>query len=239
MQCAFLQQADALVNATCTQLPDGRVKITVERADGMPITWGKFEICIECPPPRPVFDGPIVVDNPIRDGIIKIPGNGFGNDPDDLCVVLCNPGILIPLDPFEVTDNLICARIGPVPPDVLPGKIMVMRGRGRQGTFVPPRRFADMAVPRQDIWLWNGGDGAAVVETPNEFALTPSPPTRSRCFFGKNVDGQICTIIEGNWEPGTALDIRIRAHSKEKKPLPGHGHALRHPHQTGNTPGVR
>ena len=215
--CAFRQQTGALMNFTCTTLQDGRVKITAERADGMPITWGMMKICVRCPVPIPdIDDDGIELGNPVRDGIVKIPGVGFGDNPDDLCVVVCNPGIMIPLDVQTVTDTLICARIGPIPPDVVPGPIMVMRGRGRQGPMVPAPQFADLVTPRDDAWLWQPDDGIPVAVTNRDYILIPEPAARSRCFFGRNVDGQICTIIEGDWVPGTALDIRIRAHNKEK-----------------------
>ena len=62
--------------------------------------------------------------------LITIRGSGFGNDPNDLCVVVMNGERSIPLQAMRVEDDTIVARLGAVFDGAQPGPLVVGRGGG-------------------------------------------------------------------------------------------------------------
>ena len=88
-------------------------------------------------------------DNEVQTGdLITIRGEGFGENPDNLCVVIMDGERSIPLQAVAATDTEIIAEVGPVPPDVSMdgGEIAVALGEGNrnEARFVPVPRRCDL-----------------------------------------------------------------------------------------------
>src|SRR5262249_30949794 len=133
IRCAFLQQAGIVVNCSVTEIasPIGppRIKLTLSLPDGR-ISWGNFNICVQAPQPAPArltITG-VTPAQGGEDDIITIDGTGFGNNPDNLCVVVMNGSCSIPMQVLTATDTRLTALLGAVPPGSEPGPIMVGRG---------------------------------------------------------------------------------------------------------------
>ena len=221
INCAFLQQAGITVECTTEEIEPEVVKITL-RLPGGRIDWGNLDLCVSPPPQEPLT---ITGIEPREGGpgtVVKIVGSGFGDDPDDLCVVVMNGGLSIPLHALEASDNTVSAELGPVPPGAQPGPIMVAVGQGARGRFDPA--FPDLTVG-DDVWVWDRQppNGPAVVG-PGEFRPLPEdPPADTRWFFsGEPVDGALCLFIEGDWVAGAKVEVAARAHDHDQ----GIGHDL-------------
>ena len=224
IRCAFLQQAGVIVEVHVDVLTDGRVKITV-RIPGGCIDRGFLQICV-----RSGNDPVITSVEPTqaRQGdLVTIKGANFGNNPDNLCVVLVEnagptaegvaTGIrFIPLQALETTGDQITARLGPVPPAGPAGRssrLMVGKGTGVRARFRPA--FADVLVG-QDTWVWRkNGEGAALAAVPF-FPIPDPPPPPSNCWIYSDapVEGKLCIYLSPNcpWPSNAYVTIIARAH---------------------------
>ncbi|MCA9296248.1 MAG: hypothetical protein KC983_07010, partial [Phycisphaerales bacterium] len=142
--------------------------------------------------------------------IVKISGQGFGWDPNDLCVVQRYGNRAVPMRVVSVTDSVICAIAGFIPPDAQPGPIMVQRGTGVLGNFVPV--FPDI-VQDVPVWTWTGGPQGAAAAPGNIVPIPPDVPSNTEWFPSQLVDGKLCTFISGDWTEFTKIRITVRAHT--------------------------
>lgn len=211
--CAFRQQAGLDINCTVTDLGDGMVKITLSLPDGR-IGWGNLNICVQPVPEPPAPTIASVEPTEGRPGdVITIRGTGFGNCPDNLCVVVMNGGISIPMQAIKASDTEIQAMLGEVYPGAVPGKIMVGLGHGNFGRFRPA--FFDIFVA-DDVWTWNRTGGAAMSAAP----FTPMPRSPGvvgdapQWFFSgpPTTDGKICLILNSPWPRPAKVQVQGRAH---------------------------
>lgn len=165
---------------------------------------------------------------PHEGDIITITGAGFGQNPNDLCVVIIDRSLVttnpppggdlaagvvdgvrfIPLRALSAQDTLMTARMGPVPPDAKPGRIMVGHGIGQVGRFQPA--FPDILL-EDPVWTWNKFGPAGMGEEDVEPQPDPSPT--ERCFFsGPPANGELCLFIQGDWGTNCYISITARAH---------------------------
>jgi hypothetical protein len=228
IRCAFKQQAGVDVEVQVTSLPDGRVKITVRIPNGC-IDRGFLQICV-----RPGND-PVITDVEPRTGkqgdMIMIRGANFGNDPDDICVVIAEGGgpnatadadggggiiagaRYIPLEAVEVGENHLLARLGPVPPDARPGRVMVQLGQGARAQFRPI--FPDIQVLRP-VWTWRkNGQGAGGSTVPFDPIPDPPPPPGNCWFYSEEPkEGRLCVFLTPDcpWPTNALVSVIARAH---------------------------
>ena len=150
--------------------------------------------------------------------LIGIVGHNFGNNPDNLCTIIMNGGLSIPLEVVTTSPTLITARVGPVRPDAVPGPIGIAIGRGAKGFFKPA--FADVDVA-QPAWVWVRDPNGPDAMSPGKFTPLPSPPpnpgTQTRWFFsGPPTNGMICVYLDGPWPNPAKVRIQARAHDHER-----------------------
>ncbi|MCI0748374.1 MAG: HYR domain-containing protein [Verrucomicrobia subdivision 3 bacterium] len=226
LRCVFQQQAGVDIEVECQLLSDGRVKITV-RIPGGCIDRGFFQVCV-----RNGNDPVIESIEPTTGGqgtTVLIQGKNFGNNPDNICAVIVedNPvgadkiegGVVpvgrryIPLQALEVGPDHILARLGPVPPNARPGRLMIAQGQGSMARFRPA--FSDIIV-ENDVWTWRpNGQGKALSQQP--FVPQPDPPPPpSNCWFYSEAptDGKLCVFLEPNcpWPTNSCVTVIARAH---------------------------
>ena len=219
IRCAFLQQANLAVNCTVELVDDPigqqRVKLTLSLPDGT-ISWGNFNVCVETPPtvPTPVVITGVTPTRGTEGDLITIVGTGFGNNPDNLCVVMMDGPGSLPFEVIEATDTLLRARVGAVRPDTQPGPIMVGRGLGNQGRFRPA--FFDIFV-EEPVWTWDR-KGGPMANAPGVFTPIPlPPPLHTRWFFsGPPTNGVLCLYLKGNWPDPAKIRIEARAHDHQR-----------------------
>jgi hypothetical protein len=201
---------------------NSNAKITLSLPDGL-IGWGNLNVCVEAPPtvPTPVVITDVRPAQGAEGDVITIVGTGFGNNPDNLCVVMMDGPGSLPFEVIEATDTMLRARVGAVPPDAQPGPIMVGRGFGNEGRFRPA--FFDVFVA-DDVWTWDR-KGGPMANAPGLFTPVPQPPPpNTRWFFGeKPTNGVICLYLTGNWPDPAKIRIEARAHDHDS----GIGHDMR------------
>jgi hypothetical protein len=181
-----------------------------------------------CKPCDPVITG-VSHLRPHEGDVITITGAGFGQSPNNLCLVIVensfvttNPppagdlaaGVVdgvrfIPLRVLSAEDTVMTARMGPVPPDARPGKMMVGHGIGQVGRFQPA--FPDILLV-DPVWTWNKFGPAGMGEEDIE-PQPEQPGPNERCFFsGEPQNGELCVFIQGDWKTNCYISIIARAH---------------------------
>ncbi|MEM7228735.1 MAG: hypothetical protein AAF432_07965 [Planctomycetota bacterium] len=183
--------------------PDGTVGNGIINIDDLLSVINNFGPC-----PLEIFG----IEPPVfQEGdIVKISGVGFGWDPDDLCVVLRTGDRAVPMRALSVTDAMICAQVGAIPPGAPAGQVEVMLGNGGQGMFNPIFPDIQVDVP---VWVWEGdGGGGAGGDIPGQPDPT-NPDPNQQWFFSNLVDGELCTVISGDWPEGAKIRITARAHT--------------------------
>jgi hypothetical protein len=225
IRCAFKQQAGVDIEVIVQLDPaTGRVKITV-RIPGGCIDRGFLIICVK-PGDDPVITGVDPATGKQGD-LITIRGANFGFEPNDLCVVVMEGGPaaaddgggaivgtrFIPLQALQVSGDQIVARLGPVPPNAQPGRLMVGLGQGSMARFRPV--FPDIVL-QQDTWTWRkNGQGAGVSALPFRPQPDPPPPP-SNCWLYSDapIDGKICLYIppDCRWPSNAYVTVIARAH---------------------------
>src|SRR5262249_17292654 len=145
--------------------------------------------------------------------VITVAGNGFGNNPDNVCIVARFADTAVPLRAIAVANTQIVARVGAVPCTPQPAQIMVGLGEGNVARFVPA--FADVIV-EDPAWVWRGLDPGALA--PANFMARPSADRFGvQWFCGQLVDGRLCVFIRGNWASNTLVQVTARAHTANQK----------------------
>jgi len=192
--------------SSCDNSPDngdgtvGNGVINIDDVLGIINNYGPCDVTIDAVFPLDYQQGDVV----------KIAGSGFGWDPDDLCIVQRFGDRAVPFRAISATDSLVCAVPGAIPPDVQPGPIEIMRGDGNVG--VPELIFPDIIV-EEPIWVWqgNGLGGGAGDDGADPQPGEPGP--NETWFFSELVDGRLCTVISGDWDPNTKIRMTARAHT--------------------------
>jgi len=224
IRCAFLQQAGVVIDVQIDVLTDGRVKITV-RIPGGCIDRGFLQICVRSGN-DPVITGVEPATGKQGD-MIMIRGANFGNNPDNLCVVMMEGGPAvdaeggiapggtryIPLQAVEAAGDHVLARLGPVPPNARPGRIMVGLGQGARARFRPA--FFDIFVG-DEAWTWRmNGQGKGMSTTPFNPVPDPPPPP-SNCWFYSEapIEGKLCIFLDPHcpWPSNAYVTVIARAH---------------------------
>jgi hypothetical protein len=209
LRCAFLSQAGVVIEVTIEEVPAGSgvFKITV-RIPGGYIDRGILNVCVSAPA-QPVITG-FTPQEGTEGTLVTVRGTNFPTDPNDICMVVMDGDSprYIPFDVLESGPNAIVARLGPVPPDAKPGRIMIGLGEGQQGRFRPA--FFDVFVA-DDVWTWNRRGPVAM--GPGVFAPRPRPPQNAVWFFsGPPEDGVLCVYLRGNWAGNSTVSVVARAH---------------------------
>jgi hypothetical protein len=116
---------------------------------------------------------------------------------------------LLPLRALSASDSFITARMGPVPPDARPGKIMVGLGNGQSGRFRPA--FFDVFVA-DDVWTWQKSGPAAMGR--DQVQPQPDPPGPQTSWFHSPPpsNGVLCVFVQGAWPSNAVVSIVARAH---------------------------
>src|SRR4030095_14952299 len=98
IRCAFLQQAGIVVQCTFQQVIGSTFFKLTLTLPNLPIDWGNFNICVSLPPvPAPV----ITSVTPAGGGpgtIVTVRGTNFPTDPNDICMVIMDGGLSIPIE---------------------------------------------------------------------------------------------------------------------------------------------
>ena len=148
--------------------------------------------------------------------IITLRGEGFGDDPDDLCAVVMDGSRSLPLQVLTAEGTTMTARLLAIPPDARGGPIMVARGRGQRGLFKPI--FDDVMV-EENVWIWQRVPvNGPVAETETPFRVVHvRPQTDQQWFFsGRPVNGRLCLFLSGNWQRNSIIEVQARAHDHRR-----------------------
>lgn len=164
---------------------------------------------------------------------VIIGGGGFGNNPDNLCVVLMAPTPnateVVPLEVLGATDTQIRARILNVPPNLVGQPLNVMVARGNGNRMKPVPAFPDVII-EEPIWVWERADGDVENDKQNDpnnpiripiptFTPQPAPPTSGTVWLrGGVVDGRMCLeladpinpTVPYNWPIPSCIEISAR-----------------------------
>ena len=221
LKCAW-EQILGDSDIECFAEPSGpnQAKITLTIPGGS-IDWGNVDLCVS-PPPNDA--PPLIIDtvDPPFGGlgdVITITGAGFGDDPDDLCVLVMDGPVSIPMDVLAATDNEIKAQLGVVRPRAAPGPVMVAKGDGLRDVFQPI--FPDIIV-RNPVWAWDFTPPFVEVAGPI-FEPFPTDPNPEFVWFHSDppMDGKLCIYINGYWKPNSMITLsgRVREHNP---PYRGH-----------------
>ncbi len=130
--------------------------------------------------------------------IVTITGTGFGNNPDNLCLVKM-PDKLAAARVFMATDQEIKATIGGVHPDAVPGNWGVALGEGGTSTILASEIGASGLVGDiQNAWAFIGDLGPAfedMCDTP--FTPIPDPPALVYKWVPScQVDCPLATLVQ-------------------------------------------
>jgi hypothetical protein len=182
-----------------------------------------------CKPCDPVITG-VSHLQPREGDVITINGSGFGTVADDLCVVIAENSLVttnpppsgdlagvgdpniryIPLRALFAQNTFMTARMGPVPPDVKRGRIMVGHGIGHVGRFQPA--FQDIVLV-DPVWVWQKFGPAGMGDQDIDPQPNPEPTPNDHCFFsGPPENGALCVFIQGDWGTNCYISIIARAH---------------------------
>ncbi|MFN0133237.1 MAG: GC-type dockerin domain-anchored protein [Phycisphaerales bacterium] len=144
--------------------------------------------------------------------IVNIFGCGFGDRVEDVCVgVRLGPTGMIPMSVVAVSDTVIQARLGPVPPGATPGPIVVSRGSGVRGTFTPtlpdhiPENSFGVSV------MDRAGDPRSAQSATVFVPVFQPPPPDAQWFFSNTVSGALVVTVNGDVEPNTTVRLLLQA----------------------------
>jgi hypothetical protein len=143
---------------------------------------------------------------------VHITGCGFGSIADDLSVLMLMPdGTAIPFTVVSATNSLIIANVGPVPPDAVPGPLLVARGFGQRGINTPA---LDDVIPENpgSILVFDRCGGFA--PSPVLFNPFPTgPPIGQTWLFGRRAAPGVMELdVSGVWRPNTSLKVFSKLH---------------------------
>ena len=229
MLVAAYEQAGIRILCNVTQIGTNVARITITVPGGS-IACGGLTICFspaEAGVPTPFITGVASIVDP-ADGQhddITIVGGNFGNNPDNLCVVLMNPGRPIPLRVIEAQDDRIVARFGIVPTGAQPGPIGVVRGIGGPRSIVDRSNVVVSFQPAWGFASTQTGVMSAEMITPTPTPLpTPVPgqPTKKR-FVSDVVgqDGMLMLQLDPDCAPGTKISIEAHFQMMDADPNDG------------------
>ncbi len=143
--------------------------------------------------------------------VVTILGHGFDPDPDNNCaVVMMTPTCSLPLDVLDVNPEgtQMRVQVGPIFQGGQPGPIMVARGNGDFGTFVPA--FPEIVV-EEPVWVWDRQVNGPAATGP---IFDPIPPAEELWLHGEPENGIICLFLPDDlpWLPDQKMAITMRAH---------------------------
>ena len=158
--------------------------------------------------------------------LVTITGGNFGDNPENLCVVVVNQGRLIGMRALEATDDRVVARLGGVPPNSVAGPIGLARGIGRPQSITDRSNVVVSPLP-----AWAFASTETGVLSP-QFILPlpkpeppPPPPTQptKKKFFNQavNADGTVCIFVDPNCPPGTKINIHAHFNLMDADPNDG------------------
>lgn len=138
---------------------------------------------------------------------------GFGDDPDDLCV-LVNPGgggDVIPLRARAAEQGQIVAEVGPIPPNQLePGPLQIMRGAGQSDAGDPPTACAGLLAGTAS-WSWGPVGNPFCPDGPEMQGNPSDSPPGVVWYFGEQKDDKVCLPLPNEgWCPGAKVSITGR-----------------------------
>src|SRR6185295_9263669 len=111
----------------------------------------------------------------------------------------------IPMTVLSATENLITARLGPVPNGAAPGAIVVTRGQGSRDPLVPTLDDVIPEIPAGTLVWDRRGDPRRAVSA-NAFVPLFSPPQPgTQWFFGQLNAGQMRITLSGGLQPNTTI----------------------------------
>jgi len=156
--------------------------------------------------------------------VVTIHGAGFGDNPDNLSVSIVNDApqlaglgysepfrnrSFIPMRAIFASDNMMKARLGPVPQNATKGPIRIRLGIG---DLIYPHFHIIGIDPGEGIWTWhNGGDGT--VSAPVEPVPPPPPQLGGPCFFSRFPEGGVISVdLRGTWPPDAVVCIFAHLH---------------------------
>ncbi|HXG48278.1 MAG TPA: IPT/TIG domain-containing protein [Methylomirabilota bacterium] len=208
--CAFLQQAGVNVIVRLQDLGNNRVKIIVclpPKPDGTPdpIVWGLLRICVtrETDTNSPVITS--VSPTSGRQGdLITIRGVNLPDDPAMACDLIVQPNGFIPLEAISASRTQIVARLGPVPPNAVPGRVVEALGTGGFGPFLP--RFPDI-VPLEPVWVLRRTTEPAATSPANFTPIFTTPPSGTTYYHGFVSNGVLCIFFTNPWPTNALVDI--------------------------------
>ena len=168
---------------------------------------------VQTPPPSAPFIISVIPDRAVAGDTIRITGRGFGNNPDNLCTMIASQNLTGGgaqlrgyLRVLTATDDLITARVGPIPPPIPnapPAKVIVQLGEGHAGPITPT--FPQI-LGGQDTWVWTSRETSAVA--PSNFIPTYiAPPAGRDYFYGSVSNGMLCVYVSGNWPTNAAVTL--------------------------------
>jgi CHU_C Type IX secretion signal domain/HYR domain/Immunoglobulin domain/Bacterial Ig-like domain len=185
-------------------LQTGKITLTANPDCGCKLVGGSVSVELCIPPPGGTAE-PVITSistNILHTGaIIDIIGTGFGQNPDNLCLVLINSNQFLPLRAISATDTQITAVVGPIPPDAQPGRLGLALGHGNVGNFQP----ALPGLAPQPAWFFTSTNGGVM----SPFAVTPVyvPPVSQVWYHSFLSNGQIYVFLPGPCPPGTKLTM--------------------------------
>ena len=150
--------------------------------------------------------------------------NGLPN-PADLCLTQMDGTRAQPFNVdsffdvfFDVSLGLdvLEAPLGPMPPDALPGPLMIDKGHGQIAPVVP--LFPEVTFTK-DHWAWQN-DPLVPAFTGPVLTPLPAPPGLGETWFHSEPPqgGMMCIYIDGNWGAQSKITVsgRMRDHSTGK-----------------------
>lgn len=146
--------------------------------------------------------------------VVRIIGAGFGNNPDNICLVVMNGANAVPMEVLTANGTEMTAVLGPVDPQAMPGPMMVAIGQGDRGPFQPIFRDIIQEDPARGTWVWDRMDGPAAMGNFDFLPMPMPPPPRVQWYFGRVVDGALCLFIgPGKWMPNSYVQVHARLHN--------------------------
>lgn len=228
LECAFLTQTGKNVSVQIQQLPNGCVKIIVCLTNGKPITWGLLNICVtpsNCPP-IVVIDDFIPKRNWKPGDDVQIFGQGFPQNPDDLCIAT-DSGVLLEATFVEDLGNgaqIVGAKVLPHNRgEVTPGNLMIHRGVGQRNPLEGLQEFGAQLVGR-DPWVWEPipGDDEGVDNGDDIAVPDPDGGSNECTYFDFFVDdddkGCLLAPLNNDWSEQGLIDIFLRAYCPTRSP---------------------
>lgn len=180
-------------------------------------------------PPAPQIAGIFGPDgsplNTVQPGdVLAITGSGFGNDPDDICLIAMLDGAntAFGLEVMTATPNTLTATMLPLPTEVDGQELHLMVGTGTGDRQVPDLAFPDVVVEKP-IWAWEftGQDNEDTSGTANTVtASVPAPPVEQVWIFGEQVDGEMCIELVDDqgqpldWGP-SPVEVQVNARLRD------------------------